>query len=68
MYATPEDLLGVPENAPRKELVKARNNLALAYHPDAHWLQDALLEDALKKRMQEANRAFEFARKKTKRV
>jgi len=64
MHADPEEILGVGRGASERQLSAARNALALTYHPDKFSFQDQLLQELLKRRMQETNQAFSSVKRK----
>jgi len=64
MHADPEEILGVGRGASARQISAARNNLALTYHPDKFAFQDQLLQELLKRRMQETNQAYSSVKKK----
>lgn len=63
MRADPEEVLSVERGASAKQILAARNALALTYHPDKFAFQDQLLEELLKRRMQETNHAYSEVKK-----
>jgi hypothetical protein len=64
MKADDQDILGVSSNASENEKTKARNAIALAYHSDRVTLDEELLNDLLKRRVQEANVAYAHLKRK----
>lgn len=57
MGVSETDLLSLTGNFTSRDVTKGRNKLALAYHPDNYQGSDPLLQEIMKKRMQEANNA-----------
>lgn len=64
MFADPSDILTVSATPSTDDIKKAKQSLALTYHPDKfHDLED-LYREIAKRRMQEVNAAAQKARKK----
>ncbi len=66
MDASEEEMLSLSDNYTNTELRRARALKALIYHSDKLSLGDQLLDDLMKRRMQEINAAHESLRKRTK--
>lgn len=64
MFADPSDILAVSATPSADDIKKAKQSLALTYHPDKFHDLDALYREIAKRRMQEVNAAAERARKK----
>ena len=63
MWATPEDILGVPPDATTRQLNAAKRQAALQLHPDRFSTFDEQIREAANKRMAEANAAYDSLRK-----
>ncbi|MCF0055386.1 hypothetical protein [Dyadobacter sp. CY356] len=66
MDASEEEMLSLQENYNTWELRKARAKKALIYHSDSHSFGDALLDELMKRRMQEINAAHDKLKQKVK--
>jgi hypothetical protein len=64
MFADPSDILAVSATPSTDDIKKARQSLALTYHPDKFHNLEALYREIAKRRMQEVNAAAQKARKK----
>lgn len=63
MWATSEDILGVPPDATARQLSAAKRQIALQLHPDRFSTFDEQVRQAAHNRMAEANAAFERLKK-----
>ena len=62
MNATPEEILSVQADYNERDIKSGLRKAALAYHPDKHIIDDDLLEQITRRRMQEVNEAYEYLR------
>jgi hypothetical protein len=63
LKATPAQILGVPYSPSTHELSSARRRLQKVYHTDLHSEGDEFVEQAMKRRSQEINHAFDSLRR-----
>lgn len=66
MAASDEEILSLPDNYSLKDIKKSRNDIAKLYHPDKNSDLDDLQNEIFKRRMQEANLAYEELMKRNK--
>lgn len=66
MDATEEEMLSLKANYSSSELRKARATKAVIYHSDSHSFGDPILDELMKRRMQEINAAHEKLKQKVK--
>jgi hypothetical protein len=66
MGATEEEMLSLSDSYTNAELKKARASKALIYHSDTHDFGDDLLNEIMKRRMQEFNSAHDTLKQKKK--
>lgn len=66
MNADEEEMLSLIGSYTDRELKMARSEKAHIYHSDKHFFGDQLLDELMKKRMQEINLAYDILKKKKK--
>jgi len=66
MDASEEEMLSLKDSYSNSELRKARATKAVIYHSDAHSFGDSLLDELMKRRMQEINAAHDKLKQKVK--
>jgi curved DNA-binding protein CbpA len=64
MFADPTDILGVAATPTASDIRKAKQDLALTYHPDKFHDLDALYRQIANRRMQEVNAAVDKIKNK----
>lgn len=64
MFAAPTDILGVSATPTARDIKKAKQKLALTYHPDKFHDLEALYREIANRRMQEVNAAADKVRSK----